>query len=38
VFYELVGLGMEETVDARRRFGVWSCGRFFVLGSLDADS
>lgn len=38
VFYELVGLGVEETVEAQRRFGVWSCGRFFVLGSLDADS
>ncbi len=38
VFYELVGLGVEETVGGQRRFGVWSCGRFFALGSLDADS
>lgn len=38
VFYELVGLGVEETIDGQRRFGVWSSGRFFVLGSLDADS
>ncbi|MGZ9033070.1 MAG: DUF1285 domain-containing protein [Rhodospirillales bacterium] len=38
VFYELVGLGVEEPVDGQRRFGVWSAGRFFVLGSLDADS
>ncbi len=38
VFYELVGLGVEETIEGQRRFGVWSNGRFFVLGSLDADS
>lgn len=38
VFYELVGLGMEEMVDGQRRFGVWSCGRFFVMGSLDDGS
>lgn len=38
VFYELVGLGVEEAVDGRRRFGVWSSGQFFALGSLDADS
>lgn len=38
VFYELVGLGVEETMEGQRRFGVWSAGRFFVLGSLDADS
>jgi len=38
VFYELVGLGVEETVEGQRRFGVWSAGRFFVLGSLDPDS
>jgi len=38
VFYELVGLGVEELVDGERRFGVWSGGSFFVLGSLDADT
>lgn len=38
VFYELVGLGVEETVAGQRRFGVWSGGQFFALGSLDADS
>ncbi len=38
VFYELVGLGVEETVEGQRRFGVWSAGHFYVLGSLDADS
>lgn len=38
VFYELVGLGVEETIDGQRRFGVWSARHFCVLGSLDADS
>lgn len=38
VFYELVGLGLEETVAGDRRLGVWSAGQFFVLGSLDADT
>ena len=38
VFYEVVGLGVEETIAGQRRFGVWSGGQFFALGSLDADS
>jgi hypothetical protein len=38
VFYELVGLGAEEIIAGQRRFGVWSAARFFVLGTLDADS
>ncbi len=31
VYYELVELGCEEQIDGRRRFGVWSEGRFFPL-------
>jgi len=34
VFYELVELGHEETVDGEALFGVWSNGKFFPLGSL----
>lgn len=34
VYYRLVELGEERRVDAVERFGVWSGGRFFVLGSL----
>jgi hypothetical protein len=33
VFYELVELGHEEQVAARRQFGVWSGGAFFALGN-----
>ncbi len=32
VFYELVELGVEETVDGARLYGVWSGGRFFAIG------
>jgi len=38
VFYQLVELGREERVGERARFGVWSKGTFFPLGSLDPDS
>lgn len=31
VYYELVECGVEETVDGRTRFGVWSRNRFFPL-------
>jgi hypothetical protein len=34
-YYELVALGGFETVDGVRRYGVWSGGRFFVLGDLE---
>ncbi len=34
VYYRLVELGEERRVDGVERFGVWSAGRFFVLGSL----
>jgi hypothetical protein len=33
VFYQLVDLGVEETVDGRASFGVWSNGKFFPLGA-----
>ena len=36
VFYELVELGAEEAVTGQPRFGVWSAGCFFALGSLSA--
>jgi hypothetical protein len=32
VFYELVDLGAEETIDSETKFGVWSDGMFFELG------
>ena len=35
VYYELVGLGVEEIRDNNRVFGVWSSGHFFELGTLD---
>jgi uncharacterized protein len=35
VFYELVERGQEEAVAEAARFGVWSKGTFFPLGSLD---
>jgi hypothetical protein len=34
VYYELVELGAEEQHAGEPRFGVWSAGRFFALGSL----
>ncbi|HIJ38986.1 MAG TPA: DUF1285 domain-containing protein [Rhodospirillaceae bacterium] len=36
VYYELVGLGLEETVGEERLYGVWSSGIFFPLGRLDS--
>jgi hypothetical protein len=35
VYYELVALGLEETVDEERLYGVWSKGLFFPLGRLE---
>ena len=35
VYYDLVGLGAEEKIDAERSFGVWSGGAFFALGNLE---
>ncbi len=34
VYYELVDLGAEETIAGETRFGIWSAGQFFTLGSL----
>ncbi len=34
VFYELVELGVEETVDGETHYGVWSAGSFCPIGSL----
>ena len=36
VFYELVELGHEELIDGKALFGVWSDGRFFTIGDMDA--
>ena len=33
VYYELVALGEEETVEGERLYGVWSQGHFFALGT-----
>ena len=35
VYYELVGMGVEETRDNKSVFGVWSAGEFFELGKLE---
>ena len=35
VYYELVELGVEEEVDGALKYGIWSGGEFFVIGSLD---
>ena len=35
VYYELVGIGVEEVVDGERLYGVWSKGLFFPLGPLE---
>jgi hypothetical protein len=36
VYYHLVELGREETVAGESRFGVWSRGQFFPLGTIEA--
>jgi hypothetical protein len=36
VYYHLVDLGQEARIDGLPRFGVWSNGRFFPLGRLEA--
>ena len=35
VYYELVGIGVEEEVGGERLYGVWSKGIFFPLGPLE---
>ncbi|HEY1722521.1 MAG TPA: DUF1285 domain-containing protein [Magnetospirillaceae bacterium] len=37
VYYELVGLGVEERRDGAPEYGVWSAGLFFPLGRLPQD-
>ncbi len=37
VFYDLVELGEERTVDGEEIFGVWSAGRFFPIGRLEEE-
>jgi len=37
VYYELVELGDEETINGEVQYGVWSAGTFFVLGTLDGE-
>ncbi len=36
VYYQLVGLGIEEQVADRGIFGVWSKGEFFEIGEVEA--
>lgn len=36
VYYDVVGRGIEDTSNGDVRFGVWSSGQFFTLGTLDA--
>ncbi|MEP5698342.1 MAG: DUF1285 domain-containing protein, partial [Sneathiella sp.] len=35
VFYDLVELAVEEEIDGKPRFGVWSSGAFFDFGSVN---
>lgn len=35
VFYDLVELATEEEIDGKSRFGLWSSGEFYELGSLE---
>ncbi len=35
VFYDLVELAEEQDVDGHMKFGLWSSGQFFELGSLE---
>lgn len=37
VYYELVALGVTESVEGEKRFGVWSAGRFFDFGPAPID-
>jgi hypothetical protein len=38
VFYQLVDLGCDETIDGAPAFGVWSTGKFFPLGRSTTDT
>jgi hypothetical protein len=37
VYYELIGMGQEETFDNDKVYGVWSSGTFFPMGTVDPD-
>ena len=37
VYYELVDMGLEETVDNEKVYGVWSSGAFFPIGTVNPD-
>jgi hypothetical protein len=37
VYYELVALGVSETMDGAERFGVWSAGSFFDFAAAPGD-
>ena len=37
VYYELVGMGLEETFDNEKVYGVWSSGAFYPMGTVDPD-
>ncbi len=37
VYYELVDMGLEETFDNEKVYGVWSSGEFFPIGTMDPD-
>lgn len=36
VYYHLIEMGEFRTRDGAEQLGVWSCGRFFPLGQIDA--
>ena len=38
VYYELVELGVEVEVDGHHLYGVWSRGKFFCLGKIEANT
>jgi len=37
VYYEVVDLGVEETIEGEKLFGVWSADKFFPMGKLTED-
>ena len=37
VYYELTGMGLEETFDNESVYGIWSSGAFFPMGTAARD-
>ena len=37
VYYELIGMGLEETFDNESVYGIWSSGAFFPMGTAARD-